>query len=129
MSNELRERVDQLNTMIQDSKIMEAMNTFYADDVVMGENDNPPCEGLEANLAREQDFVDNTEWFGKTCLWVMASPWFAGGWISIILTMERVWRSIKWPYRNGERVRSMMSVTTTRPLRLKTEYDSCKLNH
>jgi len=64
MSNELRERVDQLNTMIQDSKIMEAMDTFYADDVVMGENDNPPCEGLEANLAREQDFVDNTEWFG-----------------------------------------------------------------
>ena len=64
MSNELRERVDQLNTMIQDSKIMEAMNTFYADDVVMGENDNPPCKGLEANLAREQDFVDNTEWFG-----------------------------------------------------------------
>lgn len=61
---DLAKRVDALNGMIQQGKIMEAMNEFYADDVVMGENDHPPHEGLAANLEREQRFVDQTEWFG-----------------------------------------------------------------
>ena len=64
MTIDLKEKVDQLNDMIQNGKIMEAMNTFYTDDVVMGENDNPPIEGLAANLEREQQFVDNTTWYG-----------------------------------------------------------------
>ncbi len=63
-SFDLKERVDALNAMIAQGKIMEAMREFYADDVVMGENDNPPYEGLAANLEREQQFVDNTQWFG-----------------------------------------------------------------
>jgi hypothetical protein len=50
--------------MIQHGRIMEAMNEFYADDVVMSENDAEATVGLEANLAREQDFVDNTQWHG-----------------------------------------------------------------
>ena len=53
MSNTIRERVDQLNSMIQQGKIMEAMNEFYADDLVMAENDNEPTVGLAANLERE----------------------------------------------------------------------------
>ncbi len=64
MSVNLKERVGQLNEMIKQGKIMEAMNIFYSDDLVMGENDNPPTEGLDANLVREQDFVDNTTWYG-----------------------------------------------------------------
>ncbi len=60
----LRHRVHTLNTMIQQGRIMDAMNEFYADDVVMSENDADATNGLEANLAREQDFVDNTQWHG-----------------------------------------------------------------
>lgn len=61
---DLKTQVDALNQLILEGKIMEAMNRFYADDVVMAENDNPAHEGLAANLEREQQFVDNTEWFG-----------------------------------------------------------------
>ncbi len=64
MSVDLKARVGQLNQMIQEGKIMEAMGEFYAEDVVMAENGAPPTSGLEANLAREQAFVDNTEWHG-----------------------------------------------------------------
>ena len=60
----VRQRVDNLNTMIQQGRIMEAMNEFYADEVVMSENDAEATIGLEANLAREQDFVNNTQWHG-----------------------------------------------------------------
>ena len=59
-----RERVHALNEMIQQGKIMEAMHEFYADSVIMSENDGAPTVGLAANLEREQAFVDNTEWFG-----------------------------------------------------------------
>ncbi len=61
---QIAEQVVKLNQMIQEGKIMEAMNTFYADDLVMAENDNTPTEGLAANLVREQAFVDNTTWYG-----------------------------------------------------------------
>lgn len=64
MTVDLHSRVNGLNEMIQQGKIMEAMNEYYADDVSMRENDDEPTVGLEANLAREQDFVDNTKWFG-----------------------------------------------------------------
>ncbi len=64
MAVDLNERVEQLNQFIQEGKIMEAMREFYADDVVMAENDNPPVEGLPANLAREEAFVENTTWYG-----------------------------------------------------------------
>ena len=59
-----RARVDALNSMIQQGRIMEAMHEFYADDVVMSENDAEATVGLEANLEREKAFVDNTQWHG-----------------------------------------------------------------
>jgi len=59
-----RERVRALNEMIQQGRIMEAMREFYADDVIMSENDGEATDGLRANLEREQAFVDNTEWYG-----------------------------------------------------------------
>jgi len=61
---EIRKRVDTLNAKIQQGEIMAAMREFYADDVVMAENDAEPTVGLEANLDREQAFVDNTTWYG-----------------------------------------------------------------
>lgn len=60
----VKHRVDTLNTMIQQGRIMDAMNEFYSDDVVMSENDADATVGLEANLAREKAFVDNTQWHG-----------------------------------------------------------------
>ncbi len=60
----LRGKVDWLNNLILEGKIIEAMNTFYHKDVSMQENDNPPTVGLEANIKREQEFVANTEWHG-----------------------------------------------------------------
>jgi ketosteroid isomerase-like protein len=60
----IRNRVEKLNSMVLEGKIMEAMNEFYADDVVMAENDKEPTVGLAANLEREQAFVDNTTWYG-----------------------------------------------------------------
>jgi hypothetical protein len=64
MSDTIRQRVDQLNGMILEGKVMEAMHEFYADDLVMAENDSEPTVGLDANLEREQAFVDNTTWYG-----------------------------------------------------------------
>ncbi len=64
MSESVRNRVDQLNAMIQQGQIMEAMNEFYTDDLVMGENNNEPTISLAVNLEREQAFVDNTTWHG-----------------------------------------------------------------
>ena len=64
MAVDLKQRVDRLNQMILEGKIMEAMREFYADDVAMAENDEAACEGLEANLVREEDFVNNTTWYG-----------------------------------------------------------------
>ena len=64
MAVDLKARVDDLNRMITEGKIMEAMREFYADDVIMSENDGDATVGLAANLEREQAFVDNTTWYG-----------------------------------------------------------------
>jgi ketosteroid isomerase-like protein len=57
MSNNTRDRVQQLINAAQQWKILDAMQEFYAEDVVMQENLNAPTVGLEANLARERAFV------------------------------------------------------------------------
>jgi len=64
MTNELKSNVEALNGMIKEGRIMEAMKTFYAENVVMAENDAEPTVGLGANLEREQAFVDHTTWYG-----------------------------------------------------------------
>lgn len=63
MKSTLSERVDKLNAMIRDGKIIEAMTEFYADDVSMQENETPPTVGKSQNIAREKQFVSNViEW-------------------------------------------------------------------
>ena len=64
MTVDPKERMDALNEMILAGKIVEAMHEFYAEDVVMGENDDPPTVGLAANIAREEEFVEKTTWYG-----------------------------------------------------------------
>ena len=50
-------RVRDLIGYVQQGRIIDAMYEFYASDVRMQENNNPPTEGLEANVERERKFV------------------------------------------------------------------------
>jgi len=54
---------NQLNNMILQGKILEAFDKFYADDVVMQENDDAPTVGKDANREREQQYVASIEAF------------------------------------------------------------------
>lgn len=56
-------RLHQLLDHVRQGKIMEAMNEFYADDVVMQEPRYGKTVGLPANLTREQQFVDSVAEF------------------------------------------------------------------
>lgn len=53
----IAERVEQLKDYINNGKILEAMDEFYADEVVMQENSEEPTSGLEANIEREKQFL------------------------------------------------------------------------
>ncbi len=55
-------RIDELLDYVRNGRIMDAMREFYADDVVMTEPKHT-TEGLEANLEREQEFVDGVAEF------------------------------------------------------------------
>lgn len=44
------------NRMILEGKGMEAFEKFYADDVVMQENNDEPTKGKDANRQREEEF-------------------------------------------------------------------------
>ena len=52
-----------LNEMVLAGKAMEAFEEFYAEDVVMQENSEPPIEGKDANRKREMEFFDMVEEF------------------------------------------------------------------
>ena len=54
---------DQLNAMILSGKAMEAFEQFYADDVVMQENEKPVTVGKDANREREIAFFSSLEAF------------------------------------------------------------------
>ncbi|HWP92166.1 MAG TPA: SnoaL-like domain-containing protein [Thermodesulfobacteriota bacterium] len=61
----LREQVEDLNSMILKGQILEAFEKYYADNVVMQENDQPPTVGKDANREREKQFLANlTEFRG-----------------------------------------------------------------
>ena len=62
---DLRNNVDQLNQMILEGKILEAFEKFYADDVVMQDNNYPARDGKEVNRQFEEAFVNSlTEFRG-----------------------------------------------------------------
>ncbi len=63
--SDLRTNVDALNQMILEGKILEAFEKFYADDVVMQDNDYPAREGKDVNRQFEEAFVNGlTEFRG-----------------------------------------------------------------
>ena len=55
----LKENVDMLNNMILEGKILEAFEKFYAEDVVMQENEDAPTIGKANNRLHEEAFVGN----------------------------------------------------------------------
>lgn len=50
-------RVQELIVYVQTGRILEAIEEFYADDVVMQENTAPPTAGKAANAKREAAFL------------------------------------------------------------------------
>jgi len=63
--SDLRTTVDQLNQMILEGKILDAFEKFYADDVVMQDNDYPARVGKDINRQFEETFVNGlTEFRG-----------------------------------------------------------------
>jgi hypothetical protein len=55
---DLRTMVDQLNQMILEGKTLEAFEKFYAEDVVMQDNDYPQRVGKDVNRQYEEAFVN-----------------------------------------------------------------------
>ncbi len=54
--SEIKNWVDDLNNMILQGKAMEAFEKYYAEDVVMQENNYPATVVKDANRQRELDF-------------------------------------------------------------------------
>lgn len=54
---------EQLNAMVLSGQAMEGFEQFYADDVVMQENDQEPTLGKAANRDRELKFFASVEQF------------------------------------------------------------------
>ena len=61
----LAERVSELNSMIQSGQVLEAFDKFYAENVVMQENENPVTEGKAACRINEEAFVNGITEFRK----------------------------------------------------------------
>ncbi len=61
----LNDRLTNLLAYIREGLIIDAMNEFYAEDVVMQENLEPPTAGRDANIEREKQFLSMIkEWKG-----------------------------------------------------------------
>lgn len=53
----LKTLITELNDLVLQGKTMEAFEKFYADDVIMQENEQQPTIGKESNRKREEDFL------------------------------------------------------------------------
>lgn len=66
---DLKQLVDELNQMILEGKVLEAFEKFYAEDVVMQDNNNPARTGKAENRKYEEAFVGGlTEFRGAKIL-------------------------------------------------------------
>ena len=75
---ELQQKVDELNSMILEGRILEAFDKFYAPNVKMQDNDLPVREGFAENRKFEEDFVNSlTEFRGAKVLNTLISEGIA----------------------------------------------------
>lgn len=65
MSEDLAALESQLNALLLAGRAMEAFERFYADDIVMQENCDPPIVGKARNRAREQAFFGAIDRFER----------------------------------------------------------------
>ncbi len=63
MKTQQNVRIHELLDYVRNGRIMDAMQEFYDDEVVMEEPAYGKTVGLAANLAREQQFVDSVAQF------------------------------------------------------------------
>mgnify|MGYP003419006730 FL=1 len=76
--SDLRTNVDQLNQMILEGKILDAFEKFYADDVVMQDNDYPARVGKAVCRQAEEAFVNGlTEFRGAKVINTLISDGIA----------------------------------------------------
>lgn len=66
----VKENVNALNKMLNQGKILEAFDKFYADDIVMQENYDEPRLGRQANREYEENFVNYVEEMSAECHFV-----------------------------------------------------------
>jgi len=52
----IQQQVQHLVSLVEQGKMLEALETYYADDVAMQENIHPPTVGRAVNLERERAF-------------------------------------------------------------------------
>ncbi len=57
----LKNNVENLNSLIREGRISEAFENYYADDVIIQVNGNPPLAGKEKNRTREMIFLQEIE--------------------------------------------------------------------
>lgn len=53
---DLKSKIEKLNEMVLNGQAMDALEEFYAENVVMQENNEEPILGKEANRKREEEF-------------------------------------------------------------------------
>lgn len=59
----LRENIDDINHLILNSGLYTALEKYYAEDVLVLEKDQVVADSLQANIAREKDFLGGvSEW-------------------------------------------------------------------
>jgi ketosteroid isomerase-like protein len=90
-----RQRVQDLIELVRRGKLPQAIEEFYADDVIMQENRQPPTVGKAANLERERSFAASVD------RWHEARP------VSVVIDGDQV--AIDWVLEystaDGTRVR------------------------
>jgi hypothetical protein len=70
---EINERINHLNQLILDGKLLDAFEIYYDNEVAMQENELHPVIGKEQNRKREKEFLDYiTEFRGAKVLNVAA---------------------------------------------------------
>ncbi len=60
---DLKALITDVNNLVLQGKAMDAFEKYYADDIIMRENDNPPTKGKDANRQRELEFFGNVTEF------------------------------------------------------------------
>ncbi|MDX2213876.1 MAG: SnoaL-like domain-containing protein [Oculatellaceae cyanobacterium bins.114] len=65
LTTDLKAVFEDIQSLIAQGKIMDIFEKYYADNVVMQENTNPPTIGKDANRERELDFFKKLVEFRK----------------------------------------------------------------